>query len=739
MTRATRLGMIALFLFASGCASTPKSTSVGTETYGTAGDYVPNPQPQSTTVSNNTGTTSTTTGTTTTTTTGTVSTITTPTTTTGTTTSTNQVVNMDFGDAEQYLGTPTDMPSDQSDHYVNLPEFRQNNADVNQDASLARGWTGKGSTIAIIDSGIDVDHAEFNSAGKIVYQLDRTGTGIQDSIGHGSHVASIAAGEMDGSGTMGIAPDANLAVLKITDNWSASSREAIRAMKKAREDGIDITVYNLSANTNYSGDYKDSITYQGNGIYTSDHIHYGGANYYNLETPNGFANQLAGTDSVLVVSAGNGSHGYVQNPATFASATNSDGTLMLDGRMIIAGNWNTSTQMVEGAGAGHVCKDWNGVTCNDPYRTSDFYLLAPGMGVTGANHDGTYRTMSGSSQAAPVITGAVAVMHQMWPYMQGSDIVKVLLATGDKQLPNYAEETHGQGLLDLEAATQPYGDIGISYTGRTGTTVPVSGTLSIAGGDASGSLSSISVVDDLDRDYRIDASGFSQTYDLIPLYHLDHQAGNAWSSKFVGGTQEIQGMHFASYETTRTPEGHSFTNMSVGVDSTMFGDTPSDWTHSIVMTQSEHSPFVSFNGMFGQVNHTTTYEINTLYQPNDWYAQAGAMHSLTDMHSGLVQEVTPITSVYAVAGWSRRDINLYTGIKPMIVNGELELKLPTSVDYEGNMHYTNTSIELDSDAIGFVGAQYTIGRFLDAHSLKMNGVLDSNNRYNVGAHYEFTF
>ena len=664
----------------------------------------------------------------------------------------NYAVNLDFGAATQYLGTPTEMVSNESSYYANLPEFRQNNADVKQDAALARGWTGKGSTIAIIDSGIDLDHSEFNSDGKIVYQLDRTGTGIQDNIGHGSHVASIAAGELDGSGTMGIAPDANLAILKITDNWNVSTREAIRAIKQTKEAGVDVTVYNFSGNTNYSADYKESITYQGNGIYTSDHVYYGGENYYNLDTPNGWANQLADTESVLVVSAGNGSHGYVQNPATFATATNSDGTLMLDGRMIIAGNWNTSTQTVEGAGAGHVCKSWDGAQCNDLYRTSDFYLLAPGMGVTGANYDGTYRQLSGTSQAAPVISGGVAVIHQMWPYMKGSDIVKVLLATGNKDLPNYAVETHGQGMMDLDAATRPYGDIGISYTGRTGTTVPISGSLSTAGGDASGALSSISVVDGLDREYKVNVSAFSQTHDLIPVYQLDHRAGNAWSSKFVGGTQEHRGMHFATYDTPATLEREAFTNISLGFDTSAFSKRDpntgevmhrEDWNHKVTMTQSAYSPFVSFNGMFGQVNSTTTFEYSTLYQPNNFYGQAGVMYSLTDIDSGLVKDVTPITSVYALAGWSNDNLNLYTGIKPMIVDGSLELNLPTSVDYNGNMHYTNTNIGLNNDPISFVGAQFTSDKVIDkydnTHSLKMNGVVDQNNQYKVGAFYEFTF
>ena len=662
---------------------------------------------------------------------------------------------LDFGDNSLYLGTKTTMVSDDASYYRALPEIRLGNTAVKQDAALARGWTGKGSTIGILDSGIDLDHSEFNSTGKIVYQQDRTGTGIQDNIGHGSHVASIAAGEMDGTGMMGIAPDANLAIFKITNSWSVSTTNAKRAMRQARDEGVDITVYNFSGNVNYSEDYNAAMTYQGNGIYTNNHHYYGGSNYYNMETPNGWANALSGTESVLVVSAGNQSIGYTQSPAVFATATDSAGNLLLDGRMIIAGNWNISTQTVEGGNAGHVCKNWTGSTCADTYRTSDFYLLAPGMMVEGANHDGTYREMSGSSQAAPVISGAVAVLHQMWPYMKGKDLAQVLLKTGNKELPNYDVNVHGQGLLDLDAATRPLGDIGVSYTGRTGTTVPISGGLSIAGGDASGALSSISVVDSIGRDYKVDVSNFSQTRDLIPVYQLDHTAGKSWSSKFVGGAMEHKGMHFNAYQSdSYNMDSETYDNITLGFDSTMFNTrnphtgeilNPSALTEKFTMTRSQYSPFVAFNGMFGSVQGTTTFEYSTLFKPikQNWYGQAGVMYSMTEFKQGLVEDVTPITSLYAVAGWADDNLNLYTGIKPTVVDGSLKLNLPTSVDANGNMNYTNHEIGLDNDPVAYIGAQFKTDDIVtprgETHSLKMNGVVDQNNQYKVGAFYEFTF
>ena len=661
----------------------------------------------------------------------------------------------DFGSNAQYLGTRTEMVSNNPDYFVNLNEFNQTNSVINQDKALARGWTGKGSTIAILDSGIDLDHSEFDSSGKIVFTKDMTGTGIQDNVGHGTHVAGIAAAEMDGTGMMGIAPDANLAIVKITDNWSSSMQWAKQGMKAINDAGIDVTVFNLSSNTNYSSDYQTSIVNQGNGVYVSNHSVYGGANYYNLEKPQGWTNKLIGNDAVLVISAGNQSNDYVQNPATFATATDSNGVLLGDGRILIAGMWNAGTQTVEGGKAGHICKNWTGSECLDTYKTSDFYLLAPGTQVQSADFDGGYRTFSGTSQAAPVISGAVAVIHQMWPYMKGNQIVKVLTTTANKDIEGYDVNVHGQGLVDLDKATQPLGDVGISYTGRTGTTVPLSGGIALSGVDESAlsSLSSVSVVDSIGRDYTINLTPATQTVNsMVPIYQLDHSVGSAWSSKFVGGAMEARGMYFGTYEVPGTLDRESFTNVTVGFDDTMFMKrdpvtgkvvNPSAWTSKFMFTQSYGSPYMSFSGMWGQVNSSQTFEFSQMYKPNNWYGQVGVMYTTTQFDQGLVREVDPITAMYGVAGWANDNLNLYVGIKPTVVSGNVNLNIPTSVDASGTMHYTSVKASLKGEAVSYVGAQVNVSevkdKFNNEHSLKMNSVVDQYGDYRVGAFYEFSF
>ena len=73
------------------------------------------------------------------------------------------------------------------------PEYYRSRAldPIKASSAYARGYTGKGSTIAIIDSGISLTSQEFNN--KIKLWKDYTGTGLTDNVGHGTHVAGIAA------------------------------------------------------------------------------------------------------------------------------------------------------------------------------------------------------------------------------------------------------------------------------------------------------------------------------------------------------------------------------------------------------------------------------------------------------------------------------------------------------------------------------------------------------------------
>ena len=379
---------------------------------------------------------------------------------------------------------------------------------INANYAWARGYTGKGSTVLIIDTGINLNHTEF--AGSVGYTKTfvPTSIGITDKVGHGTGLAGIVGANWNGVGMAGVAPDATLAIAKVSDTTNYNFVAARNALVWGNE--IGAVVANISANTTYDTGYMKNWTKLTDGSWYNKDSRYKG-NYFGNENPYTWAAAL-GPEMVLVNSAGNSGYAYPQQPGTLATATDANGNLILGGRVLIVGAYDINTNNIASYSnkAGHICHNLstNG-SCADQYRISQFYILAPGNAFTTDDVGNGYVIQTGTSQAAAVVSGGVAVINQMWPYMKGENIVKLLTTTANKNIAGYNPEIHGQGLLDLERATRPVGTMTIPTTGRTGTTVIAGGfSTNTSGGLSalSSKLSSVVVLDEFGRDYRMDLS-----------------------------------------------------------------------------------------------------------------------------------------------------------------------------------------------------------------------------------------
>ena len=411
------------------------------------------------------------------------------------------------------MGTPTaGHNTDQT--FYNTNEYKASKAHetVKADMAYSRGWTGKGVTIAVADSGYNPNNPDTNS--NVVASRDYTNSGIVDTNGHGGHVLTTIVGKKNDFGSHGIAYDANAIVVKIASGKSVNLNNAAHGLAWAAEQGA--VVGNISANSQYDKTFRNSLVGVGNGDYISkdSRYNYAAGKYYNVQDP---ALWKAATDKGMVVvnSAGNQGLPVSANPGYFATVTDKDGNLVLGGKMLIVGALDTNKEIAWYSNkAGHICQQYNIATnaCSDKYKVSDFYILAPGWTAT-TKSDGDVDTMQGTSMAAPIVTGGVAIVSQMWPYMKGENIVKLLTTTADKNLPGYDKGTHGAGLLDLDKATQPIGAVGIPTSGRTTSAAKTTNLTSTGGSGTalsalakSGTLSNVMVVDEFQRDFYINLS-----------------------------------------------------------------------------------------------------------------------------------------------------------------------------------------------------------------------------------------
>lgn len=134
------------------------------------------------------------------------------------------------------------------------------------DADLVwnRGFTGKGVTVAVVDTGVDTDHPDlvdniWLNAGETNCEdgIDNDSNGhIDDCNGwdfgdedndpngiifHGTHVAGIIGAKKDDSGVVGVAPDATIMPLKVfPDNGFAETIDVVNAIEYAWQNGADV-------------------------------------------------------------------------------------------------------------------------------------------------------------------------------------------------------------------------------------------------------------------------------------------------------------------------------------------------------------------------------------------------------------------------------------------------------------------------------------------------------------------
>jgi len=307
---------------------------------------------------------------------------------------------------------------------------------VRADATSAAGYKGAGVTVALIDTGV----AAIPDLNSRIVQVVNPATGqtdscanfsgeanCDDSYGHGTFVAGIVAG--NGS-LKGIAPNANVLSVKIAGaNGAADVSTVLAAIQwiVSFKNTYGIKVLNLSLGT----DSPQS--------YLIDPLNYAVEKAWN-----------AGI--VVVVAAGNRGPG----PATITKPAD-DPWVITVGAMDDHGTVDASDDLLP-AFTGR------GPTLSDSYAKPD--LVAPGAHIVSTRAPGSavdtnfpnsiinnkYRKGSGTSFAAPMVSGGAAVMLQRNPLWTPNRVKYAMTATA-KPTTSTDQFAVGTGMLDVYDAT----------------------------------------------------------------------------------------------------------------------------------------------------------------------------------------------------------------------------------------------------------------------------------------------
>ena len=284
--------------------------------------------------------------------------------------------------------------------------------------SLWSQATGKGVTVAVIDTGVDGNHPDL--VGNVLRGTDVSGVGSEDGwqgLGaepmHGTEVASLIAGhghDTQGysaiagqpgkpTGMIGVAPDAK--ILPISLNMGTTGGKSIdeqipAAVRYAVDHGAQIINMSIGSNkTSWPQSWDDAFAY-------------------------------AEQKGVLIVAAaGNRGSGLTQvgAPATIPG-------------VLTVGGVDRKKQVSEGSST-------QGISIAVVAPSTDMIAAAPGNG---------YMLWSGSSAAAPLVTGVAALLKQKYPQESAAQLAQRLIASADDEGATGRDPLYGYGVFNPQDA-----------------------------------------------------------------------------------------------------------------------------------------------------------------------------------------------------------------------------------------------------------------------------------------------
>lgn len=465
--------------------------------------------------------------------------------------------------------------------------------DIRLAYSLARGFTGRGTTIAVLDS--------------------------DTSYWHGAAVASIAGGA--------VAPNATIKSYAIASghNDFLSYHEIGDIIANAN----DANVYNASW----------SVSMPATDVHSrAELIKYTDENFITQ-----ISNAATKRDAIFVFAAGN--DGMSQSSALSAMPRVIP---ELDGHFINVVAFDSETGRL--ADFSNAC----GITQN-------YCITAPGNDIA---NDATKRPVSGTSFATPIVSAAVAVLREAYPYMTANQITDLLFTTARDLGAPGIDEIYGWGMLDMERATRPVGVALVPIDGQN-TMQPL-------------------------RTARVAA----------PIAHAIKSAN-------------IQLAFFDAYGRpfkTELSQNIRPTTIARGFKFLRDGNTDKKMTLGALEMGFAKKEFLLGDGLLKLQDNATTNFIglqgNTHWGQLEFIGNAriSTMRPRTSDQS-MVSEISDIYTTSVKTGIKFQDFHASVAIPDAIVSGQMRLRTPIGRNNNGQIIYTNSDIDL----VTRPAVEYTLG------------------------------
>jgi subtilisin len=273
--------------------------------------------------------------------------------------------------------------------------------------------------VAILDSGIDANHPDLNVL--IDKQVNFIGDDPSDNCGHGTHIAGIIGAKDNDIGVVGVAPNATIWNIKVMEKNFTDPKGScpvdydavIKGLKFLLQNADSIDVANLS------------FSFMCIDFCNADQV-------TEIET---LINQIIGRGVVVIVSAANDGVNAIkivpamlQMPITVSAMSDTDGKC--GGLGPLSEEWELTHERM---------KDDTFANISNYGTVID--ISAPGVDILSTFPGGLYQNMTGTSFAAPHVTGTAALIIASHEDILPTNVRNMLLEFGS----NKSVECDGQG------------------------------------------------------------------------------------------------------------------------------------------------------------------------------------------------------------------------------------------------------------------------------------------------------
>ncbi|MFZ9002200.1 MAG: S8 family serine peptidase [Bacteriovoracaceae bacterium] len=298
------------------------------------------------------------------------------------------------------------------------------NAHKNSLAAIGNDGGNVDVDVAVIDSGVDLDHPDLNIFRSVNFAK---GKSANDGNGHGTHVAGTIGAIDDNNGVVGVAPGARIWGVRVLDNkGSGWTSDIIKGIDYVTQNASQIEVANMSLGGSGSDDGNCGLT-------NNDPMH------------EAICNSVS-AGVVYVVAAGNENDDSKNHtPAAYDEVITVSALNDIDG-------------LPGGQGGSNDRGDDDTLASFSNYG-EDVDIAAPGVDIYSTYKGGVYSTMDGTSMAAPHVAGAAALyIAKNGKPLDGNDVLNVknaLISMGYQQSgPNGFfgdKDSFAEPLLNAEA------------------------------------------------------------------------------------------------------------------------------------------------------------------------------------------------------------------------------------------------------------------------------------------------